>query len=136
MSMHVHAGEAHGLVPAPSASARFAPRLLAVLVLTTLYLLAEVVGGLLTGSLALLADAGHMLTDVLGLGMALFAIRFARRTATPARTYGFYRAEILAAVANSIVLFGIAGYILYEAWHRFTEPTEIKSLPMLLVALG
>ena len=77
---HVHAGVAHGPVAAPSAAARFAPRLLAVLLLTTLYLLAEVVGGLLTGSLALLADAGHMLTDVLGLGMALLAIRFAQRT--------------------------------------------------------
>jgi cobalt-zinc-cadmium efflux system protein len=134
--LHVHAGAAHGPAAGASAAARSAPRLLAVLVLTSLYLLAEVVGGLLTGSLALLADAGHMLTDVLGLGMALFAIRFAQRPATPARTYGFYRAEILAAAANSIVLFGIAGYILFEAWHRFNEPPEIKSLPMLAVAIG
>jgi cobalt-zinc-cadmium efflux system protein len=125
---HAHAG--------PGAAAPPEPRLLAVLLLTALYLVAEVVGGLLTGSLALLADAGHMLTDALGLGLALFAVRFARRPATPAKTYGFYRAEILAAAANSILLFGIAGYILYEAWRRFNEPPAIQSLPMLLVALG
>jgi cobalt-zinc-cadmium efflux system protein len=110
--------------------------LLIVLALTAFYLLAEVIGGLLTNSLALLADAGHMLADVLGLAMALFAIRFAQRPATPAKTYGFYRTEILAALVNSVVLFGIAGFILYEAWRRFQAPPEIQSLPMLLVAAG
>src|SRR5919197_4768973 len=87
-------------------------RLLVVLIATAAYLVAEVVGGLLTGSLALLADSGHLLTDVLGLAMALAAIRFARRPATPSRTYGFYRAEILAALVNSVVLMGIAVSIL------------------------
>jgi cobalt-zinc-cadmium efflux system protein len=111
-------------------------RLLMVLALTTVYMLAEVLGGLFTNSLALLADAGHMLTDVLGLAMALFAIRFAQRPATAAKTYGFYRTEILAALANSMLLFGIAGYILYEAWQRFRAPPEVNSLPMLLVAIG
>jgi cobalt-zinc-cadmium efflux system protein len=97
---------------------------------------AEVIGGLLTGSLALLADAGHMLADVLGLAMALFAVWFSRRPATPARTFGFYRAEILAAVANALLLFGVAGYILFEAWQRLWAPSEIQSIPMLVVALG
>jgi cobalt-zinc-cadmium efflux system protein len=119
-----------------SSAARGQRRLLFVLGLTAIYLIAEVTAGLLTNSLALLADAGHMLTDVLGLGMALFAIRFAQRPATPAKTYGFYRAEILAALANSVLLFGVAGYIVYEASRRLQQPPEIDSLPMLVVALG
>jgi cobalt-zinc-cadmium efflux system protein len=109
-------------------------RLAIVLGLTTLYLVAEVVGGLLTGSLALLADAGHMLTDVAGLGLALLAIRFAERPATPERTYGFYRVEILAALANAVVLIGISLYILYEAYERFMNPPEVESKAMLLIA--
>src|SRR3954467_13945265 len=83
-------------------------RLLVVLCLTTAYLLAEVAGGILTGSLALLADAGHMLADVVGLSMSLAALRMAARPATPRRTFGFHRAEILAAVANAVLLIGIA----------------------------
>jgi len=100
------------------------------------YLLAEVAGGLLTGSLALLADSGHLLTDVLGLSMALAAIRFARRPATPGKTYGFYRAEILAALVNSIVLLAVAGWILIEAWQRLAAPVDVQALPMLVVAIG
>lgn len=102
--------------------------------LTTLYLAAEVVGGLMTGSLALLADAGHMLTDVAGLGLALMAIKFAERPATPERTYGYYRVEILAALTNAVVLIGISLYILYEAWERFRNPPEVESGTMLIVA--
>ena len=109
-------------------------RLAIVLGLTTLYLIAEVVGGLLTGSLALLADAGHMLTDVAGLGLALLAIRFAERPATPERTYGFYRVEILAALANAVILIFISFYILYEAYGRFMNPPEVESKVMLLIA--
>jgi len=109
-------------------------RLVIVLALTTAYLIAEVVGGLLTGSLALLADAGHMLTDVAGLGLALMAIQFAERPATPERTYGFYRVEILAALANSVVLIGISVYILYEAYQRFRNPPAVESKAMLAVA--
>jgi cobalt-zinc-cadmium efflux system protein len=107
-----------------------------VLSLTTAYLIAEVVGGLLTGSLALLADAGHMLADVFGLSMALAAVRLAARPATPRKTFGFHRAEILAAVANAVLLLGIAGFILYEAWDRFVDPARVESVPMLLVAAG
>ena len=117
-----------------TASARHQRRLTIVLVLTATYLVAEVVGGILTKSLALLADAGHMLTDVAGVALALFAIRFAARPATPERTYGYYRAEILAALANAIVLIGISFYILYEAWQRFRNPPDVESATMLWVA--
>src|ERR671928_2065788 len=106
--MHAHGADSHGA----------ASRLLLVLGATAVYLIAEVVGGVLTGSLALLADSGHLLTDVLGLGMAVAAIRFARRPATPAKTYGFYRAEILAALVNGLVLLGIAVLVLVAAWNR------------------
>ncbi|MEO9364063.1 MAG: cation diffusion facilitator family transporter [Nitrososphaera sp.] len=105
-----------------------------VLVLTSGYLAAEVVGGLLTNSLALLADAGHMLTDVGGLTLALLAISYARRPATPHRTYGFYRLEILASLANSVVLVLLSVYILYEAYWRIFEPPEVQSLSMTIVA--
>lgn len=103
--------------------------------LTLAYLVAEVVGGLLTHSLALLADAGHMLTDVAGLGLALLAIKFAERPATPERTYGYYRVEILAALTNAVVLIGISFYILFEAYQRFRNPPEVESKGMLLVAV-
>jgi len=109
-------------------------RLAIVLALTTSYMVAEVVGGLLTQSLALLADAGHMLTDVAGLALALFAIRFAERPATPEHTYGYYRIEILAALCNAVVLIGISLYILYEAYERFRNPPEVRSGAMLAVA--
>ena len=105
-----------------------------VLGLTSLYLVAEVVGGLVTRSLALLADAGHMLTDVAGLALALLAIRFAERPPTPDRTYGYYRAEILAALTNAVVLIGISIYILYEAYQRVRDPPAVASRGMLIVA--
>ena len=108
--------------------------LVKALVLTLTYLAAEVIGGVWTHSLALLADAGHMLTDVAGLALALFAIRFARQPATAERTYGYHRAEILAAVANAVVLLGISGLVLYEAYSRFWNPPEVHSGIMLLVA--
>ncbi|MBX9626078.1 MAG: cation diffusion facilitator family transporter [Gemmataceae bacterium] len=102
--------------------------------LTFTYFLVEVVGGLVTNSLALLADAAHMLTDVGGLGLALFAAWMSQKPATPQRTYGYYRVEILAALANAVVLFLMAFFILYEAYRRFREPPEVASLPMLAVA--
>jgi cobalt-zinc-cadmium efflux system protein len=131
--VHVHTRD-HQTESAAATSER---RLTTVLVITGLYMLAEIVGGLMTGSLALLADSGHLLGDVLGLGMALAAIRFARRPATADRTYGFYRAEILAALANSISLILVATWILYAAWQRLTDPlVDISPVPMLLVASG
>ena len=124
----------HGHAHQVSASAKNKKPLMIVLGLTTAYMLAEVIGGLLTNSLALLADAGHMLTDVGGLALALMAIKFAERPATPERTYGYYRVEILAALTNAIVLIGISLYILYEAYERFRNPPEVQSGAMLLIA--
>ena len=103
--------------------------------LTFLYMVAEIVGGLATGSLALLSDAAHMGTDVVGLGMALAAIHLASRPAPAHRTYGTYRLEVLAALANSALLFGVAGYVLYEAYQRLREPPEVLGVPMLVVAV-
>lgn len=111
-------------------------RLLIVLALVVGYLLIEVVGSLLTSSLALLADAGHMLTDAVGVGLALLAIHFAARPATVTKSYGYYRLEILAAVGNAVLLFGVAAYIGYEAYQRFSAPLDVQSLPMLGIAAG
>lgn len=109
-------------------------RLKIVLGFTLLYLIVEVIGGIMTKSLALLADAGHMLTDVGGLALALIAINYAERKATTERTYGYYRAEILAALANAVVLIGISVYILYEAYLRFLDPPKVESKEMIAVA--
>src|SRR3990172_6852672 len=118
---------------APLASQR---ALAVVLAIPLSFLIAEVVGGILTNSLALLADAGHMLSDVVALGMSMFAIWMAMRPATATQTYGFHRVEILAALANGITLVLIALYIFWEASQRFQERPEVNSLPMLGVALG
>ena len=115
-------------------TAQHAGRLGWALALTATYTVAEVIGGLVTGSLALLADAAHMMTDVGGLALALIAIRFAAREATPQRTYGYLRMEVLAALTNAVVLLLLTIYILYEAYQRFQSPPEIRSTPMLIVA--
>lgn len=117
-----------------TAAGRNKRRLALVFGLTSFYFVVEVLGGILTKSLALIADAGHMLTDVAGVGLALLAIRFAERPATPERTYGYYRVEILAALTNAVVLIGISLYILYEAYRRFIEPPSVDSRAMLGVA--
>ena len=117
-----------------SAGAQHRRALMVTFGLTFTYFIVEVVGGLLTNSLALLADAAHMLTDVFGLALALFAIWITQRPASPAKTYGYYRVEILAALANALILFGVSFYILFEAYHRFQEPPEVNSLPMMIVA--
>jgi cobalt-zinc-cadmium efflux system protein len=118
-----------------SAAAAHRGRLTAVFVITVTVLVVEVVGAVLSGSLALLADAGHMLADAAGIGLALLAVRFAARPATPQRTFGYYRIEILAAVVNAVLLFGVAGFVLLEAWRRLTDPPEVASGLMLAVAL-
>lgn len=119
---------------AHSAAGQHTGRLAIVFALTLVYLVVEVVGGWLTNSLALFADAGHMLTDAAGVGLALMAIRFARRPATPERTYGHHRAEILAAAVNAVVLLGVSIFVLYEAVQRLRHPPEVESGVMLAVA--
>jgi cobalt-zinc-cadmium efflux system protein len=105
-----------------------------VLGLTCAFLVVEVVAGVLTGSLALIADAGHMMTDVAGLILALAAMKFAERRPSPRRTYGYHRVEILAALTNAVVLAAVAGYILAEAWQRFRAPQPVASVTVLAVA--
>ena len=116
-------------------SAKQAHRLKIAFALAGVYLVAEVVASFMTGSLALLADAGHMLTDVVGVGLALFAITLAQRPATPARTYGYHRAEILAVLGNTALLLATSGYVLAEAYRRFLDPPVVDSGPMLVVAV-
>jgi cobalt-zinc-cadmium efflux system protein len=102
--------------------------------LVLVIMIAEVIGGILSNSLALMSDAGHMLTDALALGLSLFAISLARRPATPTRTYGYHRAEIMAALANGTLLILISVFIFYEAYRRFFETPVVKSPLMLIVA--
>ncbi len=104
-----------------------------VLLLISSYIVVEFISGLLTGSLALIADAGHMLADAGGLTLALFAINFSTKPATPQRTYGFYRIEILAALANSAVLILVSVYIIYDAYERIIEPPQIKGTALIIV---
>lgn len=120
------------------AGARYRRRLAATLALVGAFFVVEAVGGVLTGSLALLSDAGHMLTDVLGLGMALAAIQLAtreeRRGGSSARTFGLYRLEILAAFANALLLFAVAVWVVVEAARRLSAPPEILTTPLLVIA--
>lgn len=106
------------------------------LVLVSAYMAAELVGGLLARSLALLADAGHMFSDAASLGLALFAIRIARRPRGPERTFGYHRTEILAALANGIALVVVAVYIVIEAWGRLRDPQTVDGPLMMTIALG
>ncbi|MFF7652221.1 cation diffusion facilitator family transporter [Streptomyces sp. NPDC007983] len=109
-------------------------RLWIALVVTVTVMVVEIVGGLLADSLALLADAGHMATDALGLAMSLLAIHFAGRPPSPRRTYGYARAEILAALGNGLLLFGVGGYILCEAVLRFLHPAATQG--RLVIVFG
>ena len=105
-----------------------------VFILTFGFMIVEAVGGYLTNSLALIADAAHMLTDSGALGLALIAIWFAERPPTSNKTFGYYRTEILAAFINALVLLLISFFILYEAWFRLKNPPEVLSKPMLIIA--
>jgi len=105
------------------------------LAVTVIFLIAEFVGALYTNSLALLADSGHMLTDVAALSLSLAATWFSTRRTTPQKTFGFYRVEILAALMNGVFLILISFYIFYQAWGRLNNPPEIKAGWMLIVAL-
>ncbi len=125
-------GHSHGSI---SAGERHKGKLLAAFAVLAVFMVAEFVGSVLTGSLALLSDAGHMLTDVLGLGMALAALQLAARGSKRThRTFGLYRLEILAARANALLLFGVAGWVIYEAIRRIGDPVEVASTPLLVVA--
>ncbi len=119
---HIPAGQGHS------------KRLWMALGLTSTFLIVEVIGGLITKSLALLSDAAHMFTDTTALAIALAAIQIARRPADRKRTFGYHRFEILAAAFNALLLFAVAFYILYEAWVRFQNPPEIQSTGMLVIA--
>ena len=125
MSEH---GHSHG----ENANAR---QLGIALTLTGTFLVVEVIYGFLSGSLALLSDAGHMLTDVMALALSLFAIRIGQRAADRKRTFGYRRTEILAAAVNAGVLFAIGLYILFEAYGRLREPVDVETTPMLIVAV-
>jgi len=105
------------------------------LAIVLVIMVAEVIGGILSNSLALLGDAGHMLVDALALGMSLFAISIARRPATATKTYGYHRMEIMAALANGATLVLVAAYIFYEAYQRFLNPPMVKTTLMLVVAI-
>lgn len=108
--------------------------LIFALILTSIFLLTEAIGGILTQSLALISDAAHMLTDVTALVISLVAIKIGRRSADLNRTFGYYRFEILAAVFNTILLFLVALYIIYEAYQRLSHPAEIHSIGMIIIA--
>lgn len=107
-----------------------------VLALTAVYMCAEIIGGWMANSLALLSDAGHMFTDVAALGLAMFAIWFSSRPVNIRKTYGYYRLEILAALANGVALVVISLLIFYEAWHRFQEPQSVQGLSVMVIAIG
>jgi len=124
-------GHDHG----SSAAAAHKGRLTIVLGITLTILLAEIVGALLSGSLTLFADAGHMLTDAAGIGLSLLAINFAQRPATEERTFGFLRLEILAAVLNALLLFAVGAFVLIEAVRRLIDPPEVTSGIMLIFGI-
>jgi len=127
-------GHGHAIAPA-SASGRHVRALAIALGIGAGFMVLEFVVAFATGSLALMSDAAHMFTDVLGVGMALTAIMLARRSGpTVGRTFGLYRAEVLAALANALLLFGVAGYVLIEAIGRIGGPPAVPGLPVLLAA--
>lgn len=125
---HTHA-HAHQ----PRASQRV---LLTVLALNVIYMLAEAIGGWWSNSLALLSDAGHMLADIAAIALSLLAARFAERPATPSKTYGYYRMEILAALANGVTLIVISLLICYEAWHRLRQAEIVEPKTLIAISLG
>jgi cobalt-zinc-cadmium efflux system protein len=121
-------GHSHGV----TATGRHRQTLITVLVLTTLVAVGEVIGAVITGSLVLFADAAHMAADAAGLGLSLFAAFAAARPPTERRTFGYARAEILAAMANAVLLLAMAGFILYEAIRRLVSPADIGSGLLIL----
>lgn len=132
---HGHGGHSHGSHAHGGRGAN-RKRLAITLALVSAYMVAEVIGGLVTNSLALLADAGHMLSDAGALALSLFAMWIAERPPTPRHSYGYYRTEILAALVNGATLVAISIFIFVEAWERFREPPEVQGALMMGIATG
>ncbi|MFI1654534.1 cation diffusion facilitator family transporter [Streptomyces sp. NPDC020472] len=132
---HDHGHGHGGPPPTGTAAAAYKNRLRIALGITLSVMVIEIVGGLVADSLALIADAAHMATDAVGLAMALLAIHFANRPPAGNRTFGYARAEILAALANCLLLLVVGGYVLYEAVQRFIEPAETKGGPAIAFAV-
>ncbi|WP_406471437.1 cation diffusion facilitator family transporter [Streptomyces sp. NBC_01615] len=131
---HDH-GHTHGAPATGTATAAYRGRLRVALSITLTVMVVEIVGGLVADSLALIADAAHMATDALGLGMALLAIHFASRPPSETRTFGYARAEILAALANCLLLLVVGGYVMYEAIQRFVTPADTDGAQAIVFGL-
>lgn len=131
---HDNQGHSHDHSHMISAGGKYKKPLAIALVLTAIFMVVELVVGFSIDSLALISDGAHMGTDVLGLTMAFVAIHLAGRKTTSERTFGLYRLEVLAALANGLLLFGVAGYVLYEAVQRFSSPSIVPSTPLLITA--
>ena len=130
-------GAGHSHTPAEADTSRLIPRMIAAAGILALFFVVELTTSLLINSIALLADAGHMLTDVVAVFMGLAAVTLARRgSSSPARTYGWHRAEVFTAVANAALLIGVAMFILYEAFERLRETPAVPGVPMIVVALA
>src|ERR1700685_2000601 len=140
--MHQHAyimpmGAGHSHTPAEVDASRVIPRMIAAAAILATFFAVELTTSLLINSMALLADAGHMLTNVVAVFMGLSAVSLARRgSSSPARTYGWHRAEVFTAVANAVLLLGVATFILYEAFERLGDAPRIPGVPMIAVALA
>ena len=133
---HGHGGDEHGHDHAVAVTADSERRILWVMLLTLVFMLVEVIGGAMSGSLALIADAAHMLTDLLALFLAWFAFRLSRRPPDPLRSYGYHRFQVVASYTNGLFLLLITGWIVYEAAQRFLEPEPIDGWVMLWVAVA
>ena len=135
-SKHTHAGHSHAHGLTGHAHGANETRIAVAAVLTGVFMVAEVAGGLISGSLALIADAGHMLTDFAALGLGWFGFRLARKPGDSERTYGYDRFQVLVAFVNGLALFAIAGIIVFEAYERLTNPGAILGGTMLAIAIG
>src|SRR5208283_53423 len=130
-------GAGHSHTPADADSSRMIPRMIMAAAILAAFFVVELTTSVLINSMALLADAGHMLTDVVAVFMGLAAVTLARRgSSSPARTYGWHRAEVFTAVANAGLLIGVALFILWEATQRLKEAPSIPGVPMIVVALA
>ncbi|KLO33205.1 cation diffusion facilitator family transporter [Mycobacterium haemophilum] len=130
-------GAGHSHTPAEADASRMIPRMIVAAAILAVFFVVELTTALLINSIALLADAGHMLTDVVAVFMGLAAVVLAKRgSSSPARTYGWHRAEVFTAVANATLLIGVAAFILYEAVERLSTAPAVPGMPMVVVALA